>query len=199
MVETEMAIIVKQDTIIYRTDQFRTGEERKLREVLKKLPGVEVDREGNVSVNGKRVTKLLVEGKTFFTGDTKMGVNNIPADAVDEVVALDNYNEVAFLKGLSDSDQLALNIKLKEGKKEFIFGEVEAGAGIKERYLLHPTLFYYSPRTAVNVIGDFNNVGKKSFTLRDYMDFEGGVAGMLENPSAISGIFNSDFARFKKT
>lgn len=196
LIETELAVIVKQDTIVYRTDQFKTGEERKLREVLKKLPGVEVDREGNVTVNGKKVTKLLVEGKTFFTGDTKMGVNNIPADAVDEVVALDNYNEVAFLKGLSDSDQLALNIKLKEGKKEFAFGEIEAGAGVEERYLVHPTLFYYSPRTAVNVIGDFNNIGEKSFTLSDYMDFEGGVTAMMENPSSFRGIFNSDFARF---
>ena len=196
IIETELAVIVKQDTIVYRTDQFRTGEERKLREILKKLPGVEVDRAGNVTVNGKKVTKLLVEGKTFFTGDTKMGVNNIPADAVDEVVALDNYTEVAFLKGLSDSDQLALNIKLKEGKKEFAFGEIEAGAGIEERYLVHPTLFYYSPRTAVNVIGDFNNIGEMSFTLRDYMDFEGGVTAMMENPSAIRGIFSSDFARF---
>ena len=196
IIETELAVIVKQDTIVYRTDQFRTGGERKLREVLKKLPGVEVDRAGNVTVNGKKVTKLLVEGKTFFTGDTKMGVNNIPADAVDEVVALDNYTEVAFLKGLSDSDQLALNIKLKEGKKEFVFGEIEAGAGIEERYLVHPTLFYYSPRTAVNVIGDFNNIGEKSFTLNDYMDFEGGVTAMMDNPSSIRGIFNSDFARF---
>ena len=111
IIKQEMAVIVKEDTITYRTDQFKTGEERKLREVLKKLPGVEVDREGNVTVNGKKVTKLMVEGKTFFTGDTKLGVNNIPADAVDEVEALDNYNEVGFLKGLSDSDQMALNIK----------------------------------------------------------------------------------------
>ena len=136
IIKQEMAVIVKEDTITYRTDQFKTGEERKLREVLKKLPGVEVDREGNVTVNGKKVTKLMVEGKTFFTGDTKLGVNNIPADAVDEVEALDNYNEVGFLKGLSDSDQMALNIKLKEGKKKFLFGDLEAGGGIKDRYLI---------------------------------------------------------------
>lgn len=100
IIEQQMAVIVKEDTITYRVEQFNTGEERKLREVLKNLPGVEVDREGNVSVNGKKVTKLMVEGKTFFTGDTKLGVNNIPADAVAEVQALDNYSEVAFLKGL---------------------------------------------------------------------------------------------------
>lgn len=196
IIKQEMAVIVKEDTITYRTDQFKTGEERKLREVLKKLPGVEVDREGNVTVNGKKVTKLMVEGKTFFTGDSKLAVNNIPADAVDEVEALDNYSEVSFLKGLNDSDQMALNIKLKEGKKEFVFGDIEAGGGVKERFLFHPTLFYYSPKTAINVIGDINNIGKKSFTMKDYINFEGGYAAMLDGSTSFGNIYNSDFAQF---
>lgn len=196
IIEQQMAVIVKEDTITYRVEQFNTGEERKLREVLKNLPGVEVDREGNVSVNGKKVTKLMVEGKTFFTGDTKLGVNNIPADAVAEVQALDNYSEVAFLKGLEDSDKMALNIKLKEGKKKFIFGDIEAGAGIEDRYLFHPTLFYYSPKTAINVIGDFNNIGEKAFTMSDYINFEGGYASLMDGSNSFSNIYNSDFAQF---
>lgn len=174
IIEAEMAVIVKEDTITYRTDQFKTGEERKLRDVLKKLPGMKVDRAGNVTVNGKPVTKLMVDGKAFFTGDEKLGVNNIPADAIGEVEALDNYSEIAFLKGLEDSNRMALNIKLKEGKKRFLFGDVAAAGGIKNRYKLNPTLFYYSPKTAVNIIGDLNNTGQKSFTFKDYIDFEGG-------------------------
>lgn len=189
-------IKVREDTITYRPEKFLTGEERKLRDVLKKLPGIEVDREGNVQVNGKDVTKLLVDGKEFFTGDEKLGVNNIPADAVDEIVALDNYNEVAFLKGLSDSEQLALNIKLKEGKKEFAFGEVEAGGGIEDRYTVHPTLFYYSPKTSVNAIGDFNNTGQKAFTTQDYLNFEGGFSRLTEDPSAYFRLFNDEFSQF---
>ena len=196
IIEQQMAVIVKEDTITYRVEQFKTGEERKLREVLKKLPGVEVDREGNVTVNGKKVTNLMVEGKTFFTGDTKLGVNNIPADAVEEVEALDNYSEVAFLKGLEDSDRMALNIKLKEGKKKFMFGDIEAGAGIEDRYLFHPTLFYYSPKTAINVIGDFNNIGEKAFTMNDYINFEGGYTSLMDGSNSFSNIYNSDFAKF---
>lgn len=196
VINQRMAIIVKEDTITYRTSQFKTGEERKLREVLKKLPGVEVDRDGNVKINGKKVTKLLVEGKTFFTGDTKLALENIPADAVDEIVALDNYNEISFLKGLSDSKQLALNIKLKENKKEFIFGDLELGGGVKERFLFHPTLFYYSPKTAINTIGDINNIGKKSFTINDYINFEGGFTSLLENSTSFNDIYNSDLAQF---
>ncbi len=196
LIQQEMAVIVKEDTITYRTDQFKTGEERKLRDVLKKLPGLEVDREGNVTVNGKEVTKLMVDGKAFFTGDEKLGVNNIPADAVDEVEALDNYSEVAFLKGLEDSDKMALNIKLKKGKKKFVFGDIEAGGGVEDRFLLHPKLFYYSPKTAVNAIGDFNNTGQKSFTIKDYLDFEGGMALALEDQGAYSRLYSDDFAQF---
>ncbi|QSS97345.1 TonB-dependent receptor [Psychroflexus sp. ALD_RP9] len=196
LIRQEMAVIVKEDTITYHTDQFKTGEERKLRDILKKLPGVEVDRDGNVKVNGKSVTKLMVDGKTFFTGDEKLGVNNIPADAVDEVEALDNYNEVAFLKGLEDSDKMALNIKLKDGKKKFVFGDVEVGGGVEDRFLFYPKLFYYSPKTAINVIGDVNNIGQKSFTVQDYLDFEGGFGLALEDPSTYFSLYRDDFAQF---
>ena len=170
VLEYKIPIEVKEDTITYQTDAFVTGEERKLREVLKKLPGIEVDREGNVTAQGKKVTKVLVEDKTFFTGNSKLAVNNIPADAVDQVQVLDNYNKIGFLKGLQDSDELALNIKLKEDKKKFAFGDMEAGGGVKDRYLVHPNLFYYSPKTNINFIGDLNNIGIKSFTFSDYLE-----------------------------
>ena len=190
-----MPMVVKEDTIIYRTSAFATGEERKLREVLKKLPGVEVDREGNVTVNGKKVDKLLVEGQPFFYGGTKLGVNNIPADAVDAVEVLDNYSEVPFLKRLSDEDKMAMNIKLKEGKKKFVFGDLEAGAGIEDRYLVHPSLFYYNPKTNVNAIGDLNNTGTKSFTFNDYINFEGGFTKFIENPVNYFNLAKSEFAK----
>ncbi|WP_452232861.1 carboxypeptidase-like regulatory domain-containing protein [Lacinutrix sp. MEBiC02595] len=189
-------IIIKKDTTIYRVDKFSTGEERKLKDVLKKLPGVEVDKQGNVTVQGKRVTKVLVEDKTFFNGNSKLAVNNIPADAVDEVVVLDNYNAVAMLKDLQDTDDMALNIKLKEGRKKFAFGDVEFGAGIKERYVLHPNLFYYSSKTNVNFIGDLNNTGVKSFSFRDYLEFEGGFGKLLKDSGSYFGLFNSDFAKY---
>lgn len=195
-IEYTPPIVVKKDTITYDISRFATGEERKLRETLKKLPGVEVDREGNVKVNGKQVTKVLVENKPFFTGKSKLAVNNIPADAVDKVEVLDNYNEVAMLKGLQDSEDMAMNILLKEDKKKFVFGDIEAGGGIKERYLLHPNLFYYSPKTTLNFIGDLNNQGIKSFSFRDYLEFEGGFGKLLDDAGSYFSLFNSDFAQY---
>ncbi|GAB4154310.1 MAG: TonB-dependent receptor [Winogradskyella sp.] len=195
-IEYTPPIVVKKDTITYDVSRFTTGEERKLRDALKKLPGVEVDRAGNVKVQGKKVTKVLVENKTFFTGNSKLAVNNIPADAVDKVEVLDNYNEVAMLKGLQDSEDMALNIMLKEDKKKFVFGDVEVGGGIKDRYLLHPNLFYYSPKTNVNAIGDLNNQGIKSFSFSDYLEFEGGFGKLLDDAGSYFSLFNSDFAQY---
>ncbi len=189
-------IVVKKDTITYKVDAFTTGEERKLRDVLKKLPGIEVDKAGNVMVQGKKVTKVLVENKTFFTGDSKLAVNNIPADAVDKVEILDNYNDVAMLKDLQDTEDMAMNIKLKEDKKKFTFGDFEVGTGIKDRYLVHPNLFYYSPKTNVNFIGDLNNQGIKSFSFRDYLEFEGGFRKLMDDTGSYFSLFNSDFAQY---
>lgn len=195
LIKQEMAVLVREDTITYRTEVFKTGEERKLKEVLKKLPGIEVDRDGNVTSNGKKINKLMVDGKVFFTGDTKLAVENIPADAVDEVEVLDNYSEVPFLKGLEDSDQMAMNIKLSKGKKKFVFGDIEVGGGPEEKYAIHPTLFYYSPKTSVNVIGDFNNIGERSFSMQDYINFEGGILDLMNKPGGFD-IYNDDFAKF---
>jgi len=177
----EIPVIVKQDTIIYNTDKFVNGKERKLKNVLKKLPGVEVDKNGTVIVQGKKVTKLLVEGKPFFGGGTKLGVNNIPADAIEKIIILDNYNEVGFLKNLLDSEEMAMNIILKEDKKKFVFGDIGVGKGNKEFYRTHSNLFYYSPKTTLNFIGNLNNTGEKTFTFKDFLNFQGGISAVFKN------------------
>lgn len=192
VIRTEIAVLVEDDLITYSTDKFTTGEERKLEDILEKLPGMEVDADGNVTVNGKRVTKLMIEGKDFFGGDTKLGVKNIPADVVDKIEAIDNYNEVSFMKGLNDSDKMVLNIKLKEGKNKFLFGESEAGAGIENRYVIRPRLFYYSPKTTVNFIGNLNNTSEASLDNNAVKRFKGSFS---DNPIQTSDIGLNKFSR----
>jgi hypothetical protein len=189
----EMPVSIKGDTIVYNSDSFTNGTERKLEDVLKKLPGVEVDADGQVKVEGKAVTKLMVEGKDFFDGDTKLGVKNIPADAIDKIQVLRNYNENSILKGVENNqDNLAMNIKLKEGKKNFWFGDMTAGVGHNdERYTVAPKAFYYSPKYSVNVIGNSNNIGQQAFTIQDYFRFAGGFRNIMAKGGGSLNIGNN--------
>ncbi|PQB05706.1 TonB-dependent receptor [Aureitalea marina] len=183
----EMPVVVRGDTVVYNADSFNTGTERKLEDVLENLPGVEINEDGQVEVEGKVVNKLMVNGKDFFDGDTKLATKNIPSNAVDKVQVLRNYSEVGQLSGVrNNQDNVALNIKLREGKENFWFGNVTAGAGASpdnELYLLQPKLFYYSPKYSINFIGDLNNTGEVALTRRDLRGFGGG----FRSPSRTSG------------
>lgn len=199
-------IIIKKDTMTFDVASFANGNERKMKEILEKLPGVEVDKNGGVTVQGKKVTKMLVEGKSFFGGGTKLAVENIPADALDKIEVIDNFNQVGFMKEVSDSEDLAMNVKLKEDKKKFIFGDVEAGAevgdGDNEFYLAHAALFYYSPKTNVSFIGDSNNIGRSTFTWQDLMRFDGGSSSFLTGRKSLTNLYsftndNTDVVRNK--
>ncbi|MFE3868075.1 TonB-dependent receptor [Flavobacterium sp. LS2P90] len=192
----EMPVSIKGDTIVYNGDSFKTGTERKLEDLLKKLPGVEVNADGEIEVEGKKVTKLMVEGKDFFDGDTKLGVKNIPADAIDKIQVLRNYNENSILKGVENNqDNVAMNIKLKSGKKNFWFGDMTAGIGVahkESRYLINPKLFYYSPKYSINLISNFNNIGELPLTVQDYFKFTGGFRGMMQKGGSSFTVSSND-------
>ncbi|WP_333599811.1 carboxypeptidase-like regulatory domain-containing protein [Flavobacterium sp.] len=192
----EMPVSIKGDTIVYNADSFKTGTEKKLEDVLKKLPGVEVNADGEVEVEGKKVSKLMVEGKDFFDGDTKLGVKNIPADAVDKVQVLRNYNENSILKGVENNqDNIAMNIKLKEGKKNFWFGDLTAGIGVgheEDRHLINPKVFYYNPKYSLNVISNFNNIGELPLTIQDYFKMTGGFKSMMAKGGSSFNVSSND-------
>ncbi len=176
----EIPITVRGDTIVYNTDSFTNGTERKLGDVIEKLPGVELTDDGEIEVDGQTVSKVMIDGKDFFDGDSKLATKNIPADALKKVEVLRNYNEVSQLRGLgNDQDNIAINLKLKEGKENFWFGEINGGLGFGDetRYRANPKIFYYSPKGSVSIISDFNNVGEVPFTFRDYFNFTGGFRG----------------------
>lgn len=174
----EMPVAIRGDTLIYNADSFKNGTERKLEDVLAKLPGVEINEDGQIEVEGKVVNKLMVNGKDFFDGDTKLATKNIPSNAVDKIEVLRNYSEVGQLRGVTNNqDNVALNIKLKEGKENFWFGNVTAGGGLSPDnalYLVQPKLFFYNPKYSINFIGDLNNTGESALTRRDIRNFGGG-------------------------
>ena len=173
----DMPVSIKGDTIVYNSDSFTNGTERKLGDVLKKLPGVEVNEDGDIEIEGKTVEKVMVDGKEFFAGDSRLATKNIPADAVGKIEVLKNYNNVGQLKGLgNDEDRIAINIRLKEGKKNFWFGEITGAlgeGGDELRYQAKPKAFYYSEDVSLNILTDFNNLGLQSFTFQEYRRFVG--------------------------
>jgi hypothetical protein len=183
----KMPVVVRGDTLIYNADSFKNGTERKLEDIIDKLPGVEINETGQIEVEGKVVNKLMVNGKDFFDGDTKIGTKNIPSNAVDKIQVLRNYAEVGQLSSVrNNQDNFAINIKLKSGKESFWFGDVTAGAGDspdEKLYLLQPKLFYYNPKYTINFISDVNNIGELALTRRDIRGFGGGFT----RPSNRSG------------
>jgi hypothetical protein len=124
-------------------------------------------------------------------------VKNIPADAIDKIQVLRNFNEVGALKGLENGeDNIAMNIKLKSGKKNFWFGDMTAGAGVdpkdNAKYIVNPKLFYYSPKYSINLIGNFNNIGELPFTVQDYFKFTGGFRSMMKKGGTNFNVSSND-------
>lgn len=189
----EFPVVISGDTIVYKADAFTNGTERKLEDVFEALPGFEVDEYGGVRVQGKQVEKILVEGKEFFEGDTKLAVQNIPANAVDKVQVLRNFTDIVPMGSLGDDDdRLAINIKLDDDKKNLFFGDVEVGVGLDRRYFAHANLFAYGPKTTLNFIGDGNNIGRQAFTARDYFRFMGGMRGLSNGSGSSFNITTND-------
>lgn len=181
----KMPVAIKGDTLVYNADAYKNGSERKLEDIIEKLPGVEINESGQIEVEGKVVNKLMVNGKDFFDGDTKIATKNIPSNAVDKIQVLRNYAEVGQLSSVrNNQDNVAINIKLKEGKESFWFGNVTAGTGSapdETLYLAQPKLFYYSPKYSINFIGDLNNIGEVALSRRDIRGFGGGFNAPSRN------------------
>ncbi|MCK0132158.1 carboxypeptidase-like regulatory domain-containing protein [Flavobacteriaceae bacterium F08102] len=173
---------ISGDTLIYDADSFKNSTDKKLEDVLKNMPGFEVTKDGDIKFEGKKITTITVEGKRFFDGSSKLASKNIPAGVLDKIEVLKNHDNISQLSGVRDnSENIAINIKLKEGKKNFWFGDLMAGGGPDERYILHPKLFYYSPKKSINVITDFNNIGEAPLSASDLSRFSGRLHRIHQN------------------
>lgn len=183
-------ITLKKDTITYDVKKFSDGTERKLQEQLEKLPGVKVDENGNVTLNGRNVNTLLVENTEFF-GGTKLGVQYLPADAIDKVEFIDHFNDTSTLKSLNITDQLALNIKLKEEKKNLIFGDIKVGSDFKNYHLFHAPIFLFNKKRNLSIINDWNNIGERTITNQDLEKFGNNFKSVSNQNKVNNQLFNN--------
>jgi hypothetical protein len=127
---TAVQMVVKGDTIEYNANVFKPAEHSVVEDLLKKLPGVEVDNEGKITVNGEKITKIKVDGEKFFDGDIEMATKNIPADMIEKIQVLSEKTGNTEFTGYEDSDtERIINLTIKPNKKKGTFGNITAGAG----------------------------------------------------------------------
>ena len=174
-------ITLINDTIQYNAGSFKTAPNASVEQLLKKLPGVKVEKDGTVKAQGETVTKVLVDGKEFFGNDPKVATKNLPADAVDKVQVYDRQSDQAQLTGFEDGNyEKTINLKLKKDKKKGLFGKVSAGVGNKERFENKFNVNSFKGARQFSAIGMGNNTNAEGFSFMDILNFTGELARMQQ-------------------
>ncbi len=178
-VEAErIPLLIRGDTVEYNASSYKTGADAVAEDLLKKLPGVSVDRNGNIKAQGEDVKKVTVDGKEFFGNDPKVATKNLPADAVSKVQVYDTKSDQAELTGINDGKRdKTINLQLKDDKKKAWFGEIQAGAGTEEHFQSGAKAYRFTPEKQIAFLGMLNNINKFGFSFSDYLDFSGGFRG----------------------
>jgi hypothetical protein len=158
-------VTVVEDTLMYNSSAYRTPEGAMLEELVKKLPGAEIDDDGNVKINGKDLKKIMVDGKEFFGGDVKTGLKNLPVDMVDKLKTYDKKSDLARVTGIDDGEEeTVLDLTVKKGMNQGWFGNADLGAGTKDRYTGRMMLNRFVDKTQFSIIGSANNVNDQGFS-----------------------------------
>lgn len=158
-------VTVKEDTLEYNSTAYRTPEGAMLEELVKKLPGAEIDDNGNVKINGKEVKKIMVDGKEFFGGDVKTGLKNLPVNMIDKLKTYDKKSDLARVTGIDDGEEeTVLDLKVKKGMNQGWFGNADVAAGTEERYSGNMMLNRFVEDSQFSLIGSANNVNDQGFS-----------------------------------
>lgn len=158
-------VTVSEDTIGFNASAYRTPEGAMLEELVKKLPGAEVDEDGNIKINGKEVKKIMVDGKEFFGGDVKTGLKNLPVDMVEKLKTYDKKSDLARITGIDDGEEeTVLDLTVKKGMNQGWFGNIDLGGGTEDRYSGRAMINRFYDKTQFSVIGSANNVNDQGFS-----------------------------------
>lgn len=183
------------DTIQYNAGSFKTPPNASVEQLLKKLPGVKVEKDGTIKAQGEKVNKVLVDGKEFFGNDPKIATKNLPADAVDKVQVYDKQSDQAQLTGFEDGNyEKTINLKLKQDKKKGLFGKINAGAGNKDRYEGKFNVNSFKGARQFSAIGMGNNTNAEGFSLMDILNFTGELGRMQRGGGNVSISMSGDDA-----
>ena len=178
--DTFIPIVFKKDTIEYHADAFATPPNAVVEDLLKRLPGVDVDQDGTIRAQGEEVQNVMVDGKPFFEDDPKVATRNIPADIVNKVQVFDQKSDFTEFTGIEDGqEEKTINLTIKDGKNKGTFGNLEGAYGLDERYKGDVSLNRFNDKMQLSLIGNGNNINEQAFTFREYLDFIGGLEDIL--------------------
>jgi Outer membrane protein beta-barrel family/Carboxypeptidase regulatory-like domain len=180
VVESMLPMNISKDTVQYNAKAYGVKPGDIAEDLLKKLPGIEVQRDGSVKAFGEKVENVLVDGKEFFGKDTKIATKNLDADAIDKVQVFDRKSDMAEFTGIEDGqDERTINLKLKDDKKVGYFGTMEAGGGTDQRFKTRANINRFTPALRTSFIGMGNNINEQNFSISDYIDFMGGISSFM--------------------
>ncbi|QDW26551.1 outer membrane beta-barrel protein [Pedobacter sp. KBS0701] len=176
---------VKKDTVEFNADAYKTRPNAAVEDLLKKLPGVTVDKDGSILVQGQKVTRLTVDGKDFFGTDPKTATKNLPADAIAKVQLIDSKTQEAKATGIDDGQrEKVLNLTIKEDKKKGWFGNANLAGGTTDKYGSYLSANHFNKNLQFAVLGMSNNTNDASFGYDDLSSFSGGNIGNIFAPPA---------------
>lgn len=156
---------IVEDTVAFNSSAYRTPEGAMLEELVKKLPGAEVDDDGNVKINGKEISKIMVDGKEFFGGDVQTGLKNLPVDMIEKLKTYDKKSDLARITGIDDGEEeTVLDLTVKKGMNQGWFGNVDVAGGTEKRYMGRAMVNYFYDKTRVSLIAGANNVNDQGFS-----------------------------------
>ncbi|OYQ47198.1 hypothetical protein CHU92_01125 [Flavobacterium cyanobacteriorum] len=162
IIETKKPILIKNDTIIFNADSFKQGNEQVVEDLLKKIPGLNIDADGTIKVGNQEVEKVMIDGDDIFEKGYKILTKNMPVTPIDKVELYQNYSNNKHLKGIENSEKVALNLTLKEDAKRVWFGNLKAGYDLvsENRYELRSNLMNFGKKNKYYFLTNLNNIGE---------------------------------------
>jgi hypothetical protein len=175
-------VTVKKDTFIYNAAAYRTPEGSVAEELVKKLPGAQVDDDGKITINGKQVRKILVDGREFMTGDTQTAMKNLPTYIINNIRAYDQQSDLARVTGIEDgNEETVLDFGIKPGMNKGFFGNADVGLGTKDRYSSRIMGSYQNSTSRITGMFNANNTNDMGFPGGGGGGRFGGRSGLTAN------------------
>lgn len=171
---------MKEDTFVYNSSAYRVPEGSALEELVKKLPGAEVDEDGTIKINGKEVKKIMVDGKEFFDNDTKMAMKNLPTNIIDKIKAYDKQSDYSKMTGIDDGEEeTVLDLSIKKGMNQGWMTNVDLGYGTEDRYTGKVMVNRFTDRLQLSLIGSMNNTNDQGFPGGGFRGWGRGSSGQV--------------------